>query len=210
MKAASTPRAIEIFNDALDVAAGKRAVFLADACGSDETLSGEVESLLDAHDRAAGAAFLDAPNVDRLQSLTEQMLSTPSLVGQRIGPYRVIESLGEGGMGVVYRAEQDHPRRFVALKVMRPGIVNERMLRRFKREVEVLGRLQHPGIARIYDAGVAELPGGTQPYFAMELVTGQPLTTWADAEGLDSRARLALMALVCDAVQHAHQHGVVH
>ncbi len=210
MKAASTPRAIEIFNDALDVAAGKRAVFLADACGSDETLSGEVESLLDAHDRAAGAAFLAAPNVDRLQSLTEKMLSTPSLVGQRVGPYRVIESIGEGGMGVVYRAEQDHPRRFVALKVMRPGIVNQRMLRRFKREVEVLGRLQHPGIARIYDAGVAELPGGTQPYFAMELVTGRPLTTWADAEGLDSRARLALMALVCDAVQHAHQHGVVH
>ena len=150
------------------------------------------------------AAFLAAPNVDRLQSLTEKMLSTPSLVGQRVGPYRVIESLGEGGMGVVYRAEQDHPRRFVALKVMRPGIVNQRMLRRFKREVEVLGRLQHPGIARIYDAGVAELPGGTQPYFAMELVT------WADAEGLDTRARLALMALVCDAVQHAHQHGVVH
>ena len=129
----------------------------------------------------------------------------------RIGAYRILSTLGEGGMGVVYKVEQDHPRRTVALKVIKPGFLNAELLHRFDREAEVLGRLHHPGIAQIYDAGTADTPSGTQPYFAMEYVgEAQDLTAHAEAAGLTTNQRLDLMARVCDAVEHAHQRGVIH
>ncbi len=131
-------------------------------------------------------------------------------VGQRIGSYKIREVLGRGGMGVVYLAEQDKPRRTVALKVIRPGVATPDLLRRFAHEAEILGRLTHPGIAQIYEAGTADVGGGPQPYFAMELVKGVPLTQYAQGRELSSRARLELLAKVCDAVQHAHQKGVIH
>jgi eukaryotic-like serine/threonine-protein kinase len=129
---------------------------------------------------------------------------------RRLGAYTIEALLGEGGMGAVYLARQDRPRRTVALKVIRPGLVTERMLRRFELESEILAQLQHPGIAQIYEAGTAPTPDGPQPFFAMELVRGSPLTIFARAEELDLRQKLRLFIKVCDAVQHAHQKGVIH
>jgi len=128
----------------------------------------------------------------------------------RIGPFRILTVLGEGGMGRVYEAEQDQPRRMVALKVIRPGIASAQGLARFERESQVLGRLQHPGIAAIYQAGTADTGDGPQPWYAMELVRGRTLLDYANEHALSSRDRAALMARVCDAVQHAHQKGVIH
>jgi serine/threonine protein kinase len=127
-----------------------------------------------------------------------------------IGRYRIIRLLGEGGMGVVYQAEQEQPRRVVALKVIRPGFATAETLRRFQHESEALGRLQHPGIAQIHDAGTADTGFGPQPYFAMELVRGFALREYAEEKPLDTRQRLELMAKICDAVEQAHQRGVIH
>ncbi|MBC7895279.1 MAG: serine/threonine protein kinase, partial [Cytophagaceae bacterium] len=127
-----------------------------------------------------------------------------------LGHYRILRTLGEGGMGIVYEAEQDQPHRRVALKVIRPDFVTPEMSRRFSRESEVLGRLQHPGIAQIYEAGTAESPWGPQSYFAMELVDGIPLTDFAASRTLDVRRRLELFGKVCEAVHYAHQKGVIH
>lgn len=131
-------------------------------------------------------------------------------VARRLGKYTILEVLGEGGMGVVYLAEQDSPRRRIALKVVRPGLLTPRMLRRFEHESQILGRLQHPGIAQVYEAGTADTGAGPQPYFAMEYVKGVALTDHAEAAGLGARARLELMVRVCEAVHHAHQKGVIH
>src|SRR5262249_46703789 len=131
----------------------------------------------------------------------------PAPLPPTIARYRLIRVLGEGGMGMVYEAEQDNPRRTVALKVIRPGLTSAFLLRRFAREAQILGRLRHPGIAQVYDAGVAE---GGQPYFAMELIAGLPLDRYASEHALDAPGRLELLARVCDAVQHAHERGVIH
>src|SRR4029078_9195539 len=114
--------------------------------------------------------------------------------------------LGTGGMGTVYAAEQENPKRTVALKVIRAEVASDNAMRRFAREAEALGRLQHPGIARIYAAGTAD----GVPYFVMELVRGKPLTEYARTECPDLAARLELFARVCDAVHYAHQQGVLH
>ena len=127
-----------------------------------------------------------------------------------IGRYGILRLLGQGGMGAVYEAEQDFPHRTVALKVIRAGYASVEMLRRFENEAQALGRLQHPGIAQIYEAGTAETPFGRQPYFAMELVHGQTLVDYCDEHRLNVRQRLELMAKICDAVQHAHQRGLIH
>jgi serine/threonine protein kinase len=127
-----------------------------------------------------------------------------------IGRYRILRMLGEGGMGAVYEAEQESPQRTVALKVIRAGYANSEMLRRFENETQALGRLQHPGIAQIYDAGTAETPFGRQPYFAMELVRGETLLRYCDEHKLNVPQRMELMAKICDAVQHAHQRGLIH
>ena len=136
--------------------------------------------------------------------------STPSNLPASIGRYRIVRLLGEGGMGAVYEAEQEQPRRSVALKVIRAAWGNPGLRRRFETEFQALGRLHHPGIAQIYEAGNADTGFGSQPYFAMELVRGEPLGEYADHHHLDTRQRLALMIKVCEAVEHAHQHGIIH
>ena len=187
--------------------------------------------LLDVPAVGLGAEALDAllPQAracpaDAGRTSTEATGADPSSAGRRqrpgtstgalpawVGSYRILGLLGEGGMGAVYRAEQRHPRRPVALKVVRPGLLSPRLRRRFELEAEVLGRLEHPGIAHIYEAGTADAGRGVpQPFFAMELVEGRPLTDHARARRLNTAARLDLLARVCDAVQHAHQRGVVH
>ena len=127
-----------------------------------------------------------------------------------IGSYRILRLLGEGGMGAVYEAEQDQPRSRVALKVIRAAWASPELLRRFEQESQALGRLHHPGIAQIYEAGSADTGFGLQPFFAMELIQGKPLVEYADVNQLDTRQRLALMIQVCEAVQHAHQRGIIH
>jgi tetratricopeptide (TPR) repeat protein len=127
-----------------------------------------------------------------------------------VGSYRILRVLGEGGMGIVYEAEQEHPRRTVALKVIKPGWATAEMLRRFEQESQALGRLQHPGIAQIHEAATADAGAGPQPYFAMEFIRGDSLVAYAAAYHLNTRQRLELMIKVCEAVHHAHQRGIIH
>ena len=130
--------------------------------------------------------------------------------------YRILRLLGTGGMGAVYQAEQKQPQRTVALKVIKPGLVTPALLRRFEHETELLGRLQHPGIAHIYEAGTVDTPSGPQAYFAMEFVRGPAaspapsLVEFAAKNKLGTRQRLELLAKVADAVHYAHQRGIIH
>ena len=124
--------------------------------------------------------------------------------------YRIVRLIGQGGMGAVYEAEQDQPSRTVALKIIKPGISNPKLLRRFEQESEALGRLQHPGIAHIYEAGTADTGFGPQPYFAMELIRGRTLTDYAQTSLLTERARLDIVARIAEAAHHAHQRGLIH
>ena len=133
-------------------------------------------------------------------------VARPSVIGR----YRILELIGEGGMGSVYEAEQDHPRRTVALKIIKPSMANPELLRRFEQESQALGRLQHPGIAQIYEAGTVDTGFGPQPYFAMELIRGTSPREHAESHHLNTRERLAMMAKICDAVHHAHQRGLIH
>lgn len=149
---------------------------------------------------------LDATSVVVVQPDPSPDAPLPSTIGR----YRILRLLGEGGMGAVYEAEQDFPHRAVALKIIRVGYASGEMLRRFENETQALGRLQHPGIAQIYDAGTAETAFGKQPYIAMELVRGETLLAYCDEHKLNVRQRLQLMAKLCDAVQHAHQRGLIH
>ena len=127
-----------------------------------------------------------------------------------VGKYRILRVLGEGGMGIVYEAQQEQPRRTVALKVIRQGSTSLELLRRFEQESEALARLQHPGIAQIYESGTPDTGLGPQPYFAMEFIRGRTLLDHATAGGLNTSQRLQLIIKVCEAVLHAHQRGLVH
>jgi eukaryotic-like serine/threonine-protein kinase len=152
----------------------------------------------------------DSALIDGVQRQVEEAEKRTAPHLEQIGRYRIIGVLGQGGMGIVYRAEQDNPKREVALKVTRLEKSSSTLLRRFEHEVEVLGRLQHPGIARIYEAEIASTSDSKQPYFAMELITGESVTKYAEFQDLGTRQRLALLVQVCEAVQHAHQKGVIH
>jgi tetratricopeptide (TPR) repeat protein/predicted Ser/Thr protein kinase len=145
-----------------------------------------------------------------LASVGPQPATVAAKVPSTIGSYRIIRLLGEGGMGAVYEAEQDQPRRRVALKVIKTAWADRELLRRFELESQTLGRLHHPGIAQIYEAGAAETGFGSQPFFAMEIIHGKPLIEYAEAKHLNTRQRLALMIQICEAVEHAHQRGIIH
>lgn len=186
----------------------ERNAFVTEQAGDDHAMAKEILALLEEDARSLGA--LDRPPLGRadLEALTREAAEAP--LPERIGPFRIAGLLGVGGMGAVYEAEQDEPRRLVALKVIRPGLITPALLRRFRRETNALAQLSHPGIARIYEAGAATTDSGETPYFAMELIRGRPLIDFADANALDARRRLSLIADVADALHHAHQHGVVH
>jgi eukaryotic-like serine/threonine-protein kinase len=145
-----------------------------------------------------------------LASVGPQPATVGAKVPSTIGSYRIIRLLGEGGMGAVYEAEQDQPRRRVALKVIKSAWADRELLRRFELESQTLGRLHHPGIAQIYEAGAAETGFGSQPFFAMEIIHGKRLIEYAEAKHLNTRQRLALMIQICEAVEHAHQRGIIH
>ncbi len=153
------------------------------------------------------------PRVTRTIAPAEHLASQRSRGGApaAIGRYRIVRLIGEGGMGAVYEAEQEQPRRTVALKVIKSAWATPELVRRFQQESEALARLHHPGIAQVYEAGTADSGFGPQPYFAMEFIAdGQSLTTYTEARRLTVRQRLELMTEVCDAVQHAHQRGIIH
>jgi predicted Ser/Thr protein kinase/tetratricopeptide (TPR) repeat protein len=180
---------------------------LSRALSDDPEGAAEVRELLRFHDDSA--SFLEQPVVPGIVTPGSIDGSADALVaGTRLGSFTIVRTLGIGGMGVVYLAEQEYPRRTVALKLIRTGVASSQSLRRFEREAEVLGRLQHAGIAQIYEAGTLDTPRGRQPYFAMEYVAGRPLLD--AARELPVRARLEILAQICDAIQHAHAKGVVH
>ena len=191
-------RARSLFEAALALPEADRHGYLAKQCIDDPELKQLVLRLLS----QASMATAESP----IRSKHSVSLAP----GTRVGSYTIISPIGEGGMGVVYRALQLQPEREVALKLIQPGALSERMLRRFELETEVLGRLKHPGIAQIFDAGTQQGPAGAQPFFAMELVDGLPLNEYIIKKKLDTKGRLDLMAKICDAVEHAHQKGVIH
>ena len=196
-----------IYHQALEQESSRRTVWLKQASHGDESLEQEVRSLLEESDDEG--AFLEEPALEVAGRDLARFSVSPSHPAM-IGRYRIVRLLGEGGMGAVYEAEQEGPRRVVALKVIRPGLATPERLWRFRHESQALGRLQHPGIAQIYEAGTGNTGFGTQPYFAMELVRGLSLERYAEAHALNSRQRLALVTEVCSAVEHAHQRGLIH
>ncbi|MGE0811744.1 MAG: protein kinase [Vicinamibacterales bacterium] len=188
---------------ARDLPPARRAAFLAEASGGDAALVREVEALL-AHD--VSVELLQTGAV--LARAVADVAAPEPVAPDHVGPYRITGVLGEGGMGIVYRAEQDEPiRRTVALKLVRRGMDTDRIVQRFELERQTLARMNHAGIARVFDAGAT---ADGRPYFVMELVEGTPITEFADARRLDLAARLDLFVTVCEAVTHAHQKGIIH
>ena len=189
-----------IFNTAAEISeADQRSLFLINACGDDLELLAEIRELLK-HD-SADASLLDrsTPGVRVVHDIAE---------GRHIGAYRIREQIGEGGMGVVYVAEQTEPvQRKVAIKVIKPGMDTKEVIARFEAERQALAFMEHPNIARVLDAGATE---SGRSYFVMELVRGIPITEYCDEVKLSLRERLELFRTVCDAVQHAHQKGIIH
>ena len=198
-----------VFEAALELPEAERADYLERTCGGDRALQARVEELLGADSRGEGV--LEPPPGWGMQRAAEG-LGPSLLAGRRVGSYVIVRPIASGGMGTVYEAEQQSPRRTVALKMMRLGLGSADALRRFQLEGEVLARLRHPYIAQVIETGTFEEPGGEAlPFFAMEYVEGgRDLAEYADGEGLGLRERLALFLKVCEAVQHGHEKGVVH
>ncbi len=205
-----------IFMAALDKATeAERAAFLAEACDGDERLRRRIEALLRAH--AEPDDILD-PTENRadLAWSTIPALANGDPAGAIVnGRYKLLELIGEGGMGAVWMAEQRDPvKRLVALKLIKPGMDSKAVLARFEAERQALALMDHPNIARILDGGTTrDEPGGVgpgRPYFIMELVKGRPLTDYCDARQMSIKARLELFVRICSAVQHAHQKGIIH
>lgn len=191
-------RVSDLFEQLRALPASERAQAVEEACGGDESLKKEVEALLSVHD--APNALDSGPSEAAAAALRD---SEPD----RVGRYLIVSKLGDGGMGSVYEARQSDPDRSVALKIIKPGMDSAQVIARFEAERQALAKMDHPSIARVYDAGATELG---RPFFAMELVRGEPIVAYSDRLGLDTAARLGLFAEVCRAIQHAHQKGVIH
>ena len=208
----------DLFHEASELDEGRRAEFLSQACRDDEELQREVESLL-AHEKRA-ARFIETPvagiaarliGSESLQNATSaETLSggeSPA-AGSVIGPYHLLQLVGEGGMGQVWLAEQKEPvRRRVALKLIKVGMDTREVVARFQAERQALALMDHPAIAKVFDAG--STPEG-RPYFVMEYVSGLPITSYCDQRKFTIRQRLELFILVCEGVQHAHQKAIIH
>jgi eukaryotic-like serine/threonine-protein kinase len=207
----------QMFANALKLATpDEQAAYLGRACAGDDRLMQEIVALLKAHATVPG--FLDEP-AGSLGGLTEDSpfgdgatepppTATVTHSSPVIGPYKLIEEIGEGGMGTVYMAQQTEPvKRLVALKVIKLGMDSRSVIARFEAERQALALMDHPNIARVFDAGTTETGG---PYFVMELVKGVPLTKYCDDHRLTPKERLKLFIPVCQAIQHAHQKGIIH
>jgi serine/threonine protein kinase len=198
-----TPDIQAIFSQAISLASDEeRQRYLDEACGNDPSVRSRVEALLRAHSAAGG--FFGG------QALAATEIQRPIAegTGTVIGPYKLLQQIGEGGMGVVFMAEQTEPvQRTVALKVIKPGMDTRQVIARFEAERQALAMMDHPNIAKVLDAGTTDTG---RPYFVMELVKGVPITNYCDDKRLAIRQRLDLFKTVCDAVQHAHQKGIIH
>ena len=188
-----------IFSHALTLPPDDRAAYLASACASDAALQERVESLLRMPEEAPDFMATSAAGVPRLADASP---------GEMIGRYKLLQKIGEGGIGVVFMAEQEEPiRRRVAVKVIKLGMDTKEVIARFEAERQALALMDHPNIARVIDAGATT---SGRPYFVMELVRGIPITKFCDEQNLSPKARLELFTHVCHAVQHAHQKGIIH
>jgi serine/threonine protein kinase/tetratricopeptide (TPR) repeat protein len=193
----------ELFLAAAELPATDRAAYLTAHDGGDAELRAAVERLLAAHEQPASVLARSAPGMP-----TDDYAPIAERVGTRIGPYKLMEQIGEGGFGLVFVAEQTEPvRRKVALKVIKPGMDSKQVIARFEAERQALAMMDHPNIARVLDAGATD---SGRPYFVMELVRGIPITAYCDQNHLTPTERLELFVSVCHAIQHAHQKGVIH
>jgi len=200
----------DVFLNALDKPPGERASFLNEACGANGSLRAEVEELLREHEQVGD--FLQTPVLNPTAGST--LLIPPGTVpvveraGDRIGRYKLLQIIGEGGCGIVYMAEQEQPvRRRVALKIIKLGMDTKSVIARFEVERQALAMMDHPNIAKVFDGGATETG---RPYFVMELVRGVRITEYCDQNNLTTEERLTLFVQVCQAIQHAHQKGVIH
>jgi eukaryotic-like serine/threonine-protein kinase len=193
-----------ILQAALPLESAERAAFLAEACGSDSELRGEVDSLLHYEDEEKDFIEVSALEITA-RALSDE--EPQSLVGQPVGPYKILREVGRGGMGTVYLAEQEEYRREIALKLIKRGMDTEEIIRRFRQERQILAGLNHTNIARLYGGGTAD---DGRPYFVMEFVEGLPITKYAAAQNLNTIQRLELFRAVCAAVQYAHQNLIIH
>ena len=194
---------LALFVEAIQLPVAERAAHLERVCGTDEQLRQRIERLLKAHDQAGDFLEQSAPEA-------EANGQTPfgEKPGDRIGRYKLLQQIGEGGCGVVYLAEQESPvRRRVALKIIKPGMDTKSVMARFEAERQALALMDHPNIAKVFDAGATE---SGRPYFVMELVRGVKITEYCDSKSLTTEGRLKLFIQVCRAVQHAHQKGIIH
>src|SRR5262245_20593033 len=199
------PKLETIFARAIEIAAPEeRAAFLDQACAGDAELRSNAESLVRDHFRAG--AFLQRPAAYLAGTIeTSAAAEHPGTV---IGPYKLVEQIGEGGMGTVWMAQQIEPvKRLVALKLIKAGMDSKQVIARFEAERQALALMDHPNIAKVLDADTT--PSG-RPYFVMDLVKGVPITRYCDEHHLTPRQRLELFIPVCQAIQHAHQKGVIH
>jgi len=198
---------VVILNTALELPIAQRAAYLEQACASDPALRQRVEELLQAHEQAE--SFLEPPPA-RLQLKRTVLINIPvtEKPGDKIGRYKLLQQIGEGGCGVVYMAEQEEPvRRRVALKVIKLGMDTKSVIARFEAERQALAMMDHPNIAKVLDAGATETG---RPYFVMELVRGVKITDYCDENKVSTANRLKLFIQVCQSIQHAHQKGVIH
>jgi serine/threonine protein kinase len=201
----SEPRDEAIFEAALKLPVDQRASYLQNTCGDDEQLRARVEALLRAHQESG--EFLASPAAGRKSTI---VLSLPpeEKPGDRIGRYKLLQQIGEGGCGVVCMAEQEEPvRRRVALKVIKLGMDTKSVIARFEAERQALAMMDHPNIAKVLDAGATDTG---RPFFVMELVRGIKITDYCDQNKLSTQERLGLFIQVCNAIQHAHQKGIIH
>ncbi|HMF19568.1 MAG TPA: serine/threonine-protein kinase [Gemmataceae bacterium] len=224
-------KAKSVLLNALEIgSASVRQAYVDAECAGNEALRREVQDLLEHHDQMG--VFLDSPAPALDATMDEPIREQPGTV---IGPYKLMEQIGEGGMGLVFVAEQQEPiRRKVALKIIKPGMDTRQVIARFEAERQALALMDHPNIAKVYDGGTTEgTPGGSgvrgqdsgsanlqsaicnlqspgRPYFVMELVKGVPITEYCDQNQVPIRERLELFLDVCQAVQHAHQKGIIH
>jgi len=195
MRMLNHQRLTDLFSDAVGLPHAQRQAFLDSACIGEPELRREVLDLL-RHDDGASAAF----------EVAEQQIVEPE--PDTIGPYELLEPVGEGGMAVVYKAQQHRPvRRIVAVKLIKLGMDTRQFVARFDAERQALAMMDHPNVARVFDAGSTD---AGRPYFVMEFVPGQRIVEWCDARRLTVRERLELFIPVCQAVEHAHRKGIIH
>jgi eukaryotic-like serine/threonine-protein kinase len=211
----ATDQIESILASAVDIeSAVERRQFVERACAGDAELRRRVEELVENHFHAG--SFLERPAVGQVATASldtpaagpPPCRESPEAPGDVIGPFKLLKLIGEGGMGTVYLAQQQEPvRRIVALKVIKAGMDTRQVLARFEAERQALALMDHPNIARVFDAGTTERG---LPYIVMELVQGVPITRYCDEQQLNPRVRLELFVQVCGAVQHAHQKGIIH